>query len=132
VRLGIWPPILSGSGTRGIRRVVGEVLEERPGGDGGALEHFKTSPPTKIGFGTLVYLARKHSPGWCYPAEAGVEPVDLWGKFDPPTLPRGLLPKVIEDFAFDQGRTMGADEAGLLPARSWPAQRRSRTRSSYR
>ena len=29
-------------------------------------QHYKTSPPTKIGFGTLVYLARKHSPGWVY------------------------------------------------------------------
>ena len=29
-------------------------------------QHYKTSPPTKIGFGTLVYLARKHSPGWSY------------------------------------------------------------------
>ena len=29
-------------------------------------QHYRTSPPTKIGFGTLVYLARKHSPGWTY------------------------------------------------------------------
>jgi hypothetical protein len=29
-------------------------------------QHYKTSPPTRIGFGTLVYLARKHSPGWSY------------------------------------------------------------------
>ena len=29
-------------------------------------QHYKTSPPTKIGFGTLVYLARQHSPGWTY------------------------------------------------------------------
>ena len=36
-------------------------------------QHYKTSPPTKIGFGTLVYLARQHSPGWSYGAgrEAG-------------------------------------------------------------
>ena len=30
-------------------------------------------------------------------AASPVDPVDLWGKFDPPTLPRGLLPQVIED-----------------------------------
>jgi Protein of unknown function (DUF3987) len=42
-----------------------------------------------------------------------VDPADLWGRFDPPPLPRGLLPKVIEDFAFDQGRITGADEAGF-------------------
>ena len=29
-------------------------------------QHYKTSPPTKIGFGTLVWLARQHSPGWSY------------------------------------------------------------------
>ena len=29
-------------------------------------QHYKTSPPTRIGFGALVYLARKHSPGWSY------------------------------------------------------------------
>jgi hypothetical protein len=41
------------------------------------------------------------------------EPVDLWAKFDPPTLPRGVLPDVIERFAYDQGMTMGADMAGI-------------------
>jgi hypothetical protein len=41
------------------------------------------------------------------------DPVDLWAKFEPPTLPRGLLPDVIERFAFDQGMTMGADMAGI-------------------
>ena len=29
-------------------------------------QHYRTSPPTKVGFGTLVYLARQHSPGWSY------------------------------------------------------------------
>ena len=41
------------------------------------------------------------------------DPVDLWGWFDPPPLPRGLLPPVIEDFAFDRGRMMGGDAAGI-------------------
>jgi hypothetical protein len=77
-------------------------------------QHFRTSPPTKVGFGSLVYLARKHSPGWSYgQAEAAVDPLDLWGKFDPPTLPRGLLPGVIEEFAFDRGMAMGCDMGGL-------------------
>ena len=34
-------------------------------------------------------------------------------KFDPPTLPRGVLPQVIEEFAFDRGMTMGCDMAGI-------------------
>ena len=42
-----------------------------------------------------------------------VDPVDLWAKFDPPTLPRGVLPEVIEAFAFDRGMAMGCDMAGL-------------------
>lgn len=44
------------------------------------------------------------------------EPIDLWGSFDPPRLPRGLLPPVIEAFAFGQGARMGADPAGLAMA----------------
>jgi hypothetical protein len=43
-------------------------------------------------------------------------PVDLWAKFDPPSLPRGVLPDIIERFACDQGRDMGADPAGIALA----------------
>ena len=45
--------------------------------------------------------------------KAAVDPVDLWGKFEPPSLPRGLLPDVLERFAHDQGMDMGADMSGL-------------------
>ena len=45
--------------------------------------------------------------------QPAADPVDLWGNFDPPMLPRYVLPDVIERFAFDQGRTMGADMAGV-------------------
>src|SRR5262249_54817965 len=31
----------------------------------------------------------------------------------PPPLPTGLLPRIVEDFAFEKGRLMGADPAGL-------------------
>jgi hypothetical protein len=48
--------------------------------------------------------------------ERDVAPVDIWGKFAPPQLPRGLLPKVIEEFAFARGEQMGADPAGLATA----------------
>jgi hypothetical protein len=41
------------------------------------------------------------------------DPVDLWAKFEPPTLVRGLLPDIIERFAFDRGRAMGADMSGI-------------------
>ena len=42
-----------------------------------------------------------------------IMPIDLWAKLTPPLLPRGLLPDVIEGFAFDQGASMGCDPAGL-------------------
>jgi Protein of unknown function (DUF3987) len=45
-----------------------------------------------------------------------IEPVDLWGKFEPPLLPHKILPKVIEDYAFQQGEQMGCDPAGLAMA----------------
>src|SRR5262245_50633223 len=45
-----------------------------------------------------------------------VTPIDLWGQLDPPELPRELLPKVIEDFAFVQGELMGVDPGGLALA----------------
>ena len=44
------------------------------------------------------------------------EPVDLWSRYREPPLPRGLLPDVIERFAFTQGEIMGADPAGLAMA----------------
>ena len=44
------------------------------------------------------------------------DPVDLWGSFDPPELPKGLLPTLVEDFAFANGEQMGADPAGLAVA----------------
>jgi Protein of unknown function (DUF3987) len=42
-----------------------------------------------------------------------IRPVDLWGQFTAPELPRGLLPKAIEEFAFAYAELMGADPAGL-------------------
>lgn len=44
------------------------------------------------------------------------EPVDLWGSFDPPDLPEGLLPPIIEQFARINAAQMGADPAGLAMA----------------
>ncbi len=50
------------------------------------------------------------------PDMAAVDPVDLWGHFDPPPLPEGLLPVVIEEFAKEEAGTMGADPTGLAMA----------------
>ena len=47
------------------------------------------------------------------PPPPPADPVDLWAKFDPPSLPRNVLPQIIEDFAFDQGMAMGCDMSGL-------------------
>ena len=60
---------------------------------------------------------RKKNPQEEHPQQTApqeqIEPADLWGNFEPAALPRGLLPKVIEDYAFTMGETMGADPAGL-------------------
>jgi Protein of unknown function (DUF3987) len=42
-----------------------------------------------------------------------IEPVPLWAKPQAPPLPRGLLPPIIEAFAFTQSELMGADPSGL-------------------
>lgn len=44
------------------------------------------------------------------------DPVDLWGAFDPPPLPLGLLPLVLEQWALANGDMMGCDPAGLAMA----------------
>jgi hypothetical protein len=41
------------------------------------------------------------------------EPINLWGHFDPPALPIGLLPAAIEQFAIEESELMGADCGGL-------------------
>jgi hypothetical protein len=49
-------------------------------------------------------------------AEPSTAPVDLWAKFGPPQLPRGLLPRVIEEYAIEKSKVMGADASGLAIA----------------
>lgn len=48
------------------------------------------------------------------PSEA--DPVDLWGAFDPPELPEGLLPPFLEQWARVNADMMGCDPAGLAMA----------------
>jgi hypothetical protein len=45
-----------------------------------------------------------------------IEPVDLWGRLDPPDLPAGLLPPAIEAFAHTMAVMIGADPGGLAAA----------------
>lgn len=40
-------------------------------------------------------------------------PVDLWAQPSPPVLPRGILPKIIERFAFYSAEQIGTDPAAL-------------------
>lgn len=44
------------------------------------------------------------------------DPVDLWSRFDPPEMPSGVLPSVIESFAMGQAELMGADPGALAMA----------------
>src|SRR5262249_17161307 len=45
-----------------------------------------------------------------------IEPINLWGQFDQPALPSGLLPDVIEQFAHEEGNLTGADPSGFAVA----------------
>lgn len=47
---------------------------------------------------------------------AATGPVDLWASPQAPELRRGFLPKIIEDFAFENAKLIGADPAGLAMA----------------
>lgn len=62
---------------------------------------------------TIEYFhARRTTAGATDPTS----PIDLWGAFDPVPLPSGLLPEVIEYFAIEWGRLIGADASGLAMA----------------
>ncbi len=81
--------------------------------------------------GSLVYLCDEADPDWCAKFEAQklggeanseakaakpdevAEPVDLWAKREAPPLPKGLLPPLIEQFAFNRAEVMGCDPSGL-------------------
>jgi Protein of unknown function (DUF3987)/Primase C terminal 2 (PriCT-2) len=99
--------------------------------------------PNGIGAGTIIAAANVAQPGWrkaydqaiwdrlkpepepktgkqqareankTVDAWEGIEPIDLWARGKAPPLPRGVLPKVIEDLAFEHGKLMGVDPAGL-------------------
>jgi len=62
-------------------------------------------------------------------ASSGLMPVDLWASFPPPELPADLLPKVIENYARAEAKTMGADVAGIAMGRR-SRQARSRSRAT--
>ncbi|MFC3205086.1 DUF3987 domain-containing protein [Aquamicrobium soli] len=56
----------------------------------------------------LIRDANKNPIGFDYPS-----PHDPWAMFDPPELPMGLLPPVIESFARERADIIGCDESGL-------------------
>src|SRR5262245_4638636 len=67
-------------------------------------------------FDALVDAAPDYEPSEASVDEAPITPIDLWGHLNPPELSRGLLPAVIEQFAFEQGELMGVDPGGLAVA----------------
>jgi hypothetical protein len=48
--------------------------------------------------------------------DADLEPIDLWGRLEPPSLPLGVLPAALEAFATERAAVMGCDPAGLAAA----------------
>jgi hypothetical protein len=79
----------------------------------------RDSRENPITVGTVFHYAKLF--GWSEPQTTTTatdqstlpEPLDLWAQFDPPELPRDLLPKIIEDFARERADIMGADPSGL-------------------
>lgn len=66
------------------------------------------------------YAFKAPEPDWLK-TEASVpandaDPVDLWGAFDPPAMPEGLLPPMLEQWARANASMMGCDPAGLAMA----------------
>jgi len=72
-------------------------------------EHYSTSPPTKIGAGTLFWIAE----------QASKETVEATEFFDPwhfpkaPLLPSDALPPVLKAFAEDRARVISADVGAI-------------------
>ncbi|WP_161992860.1 DUF3987 domain-containing protein [Aureimonas leprariae] len=80
-----------------------QVHFDRVGRKNVRAEFLSPAPPTGLsGFGAT--------------ATEKIEPVDLWARVDPPALPAGVLPDVIERFATVRGEMMGCDPAGLAIA----------------
>jgi len=46
-------------------------------------------------------------------AKAEAAPLDLWARYAPPPMPRGILPDIIERFALARSEQMGVDPGGL-------------------
>jgi hypothetical protein len=70
---------------------------------------------TREEFDRLVAALPEYEPSEVS-ADEIITPIDLWGHLNPPELPRGLLPAVIEQFAHVQGGLMGVDPGGLAVA----------------
>ena len=58
-------------------------------------------------------VAPLSTPIYPTPRPEDERPFDLWGKFEPPLLSRGILPPVIEAWTWALADQMGADPAGL-------------------
>lgn len=55
-------------------------------------------------------------PMWPAKRPEDERPVDLWGQFEPPPLPSGLLPPILESYVWPVARQMGADPSGVAMA----------------
>ena len=79
----------SGVGRNAFAQWSSKAKKNDPAATEDRWKHYERSSPSRLGFGTLVYLARKHSPGWALNNTETIDPVDLWGNFDPPSPPQG-------------------------------------------
>ena len=79
------------------------------GGDAGS-----ASVAAAFNIALRAYASAKKRAGEAAKAEA--QPLDLWARYAPPPLPKGLLPGIIEQFACARAEQMGVDPGGLAMA----------------
>lgn len=123
IGMALWSAMEGSAAGRDAFDVFSRKSKKSHGGALARWEHYFDSPPDRIGAGYLYHLIELAAPGFrdkYYDKQEKTEaegtwfdPVDLWGSFDPPELPAGLLPDTIERFARIEGANMGCDPAGL-------------------
>jgi hypothetical protein len=101
-------------GDNGTNVIRGRFLAEPPPIDASdpgwqGMPEWANQTPDDVAAPAAIEVASASEPFECPPA-------DLWARYEPPALPTGLLPTVIERFALTHGETMGADAAGLAMA----------------
>jgi hypothetical protein len=80
-------------------------------------QHYRTSPPNRLGFGSLVYLARQHQPEWTHRRDSKIVKATPYVCVDPSTIPRRrwlYRPHYIRQFLSATFATGGTGKSSLV------------------